>query len=272
MPRIAIDDTLFIDPRFDLLCQLIGSKAKAIGVLVMAWQLAQKFYRNGSERIPTSVWACLDSSELILKSNLADINDAGVRMAGIKEQFAWLDQKRAAGKRSAEIKRELVQRASTESNGAQPLPIPNSIPIPIPNKKEEKKKLYDQNGHILHKVERRKPPLISFADKFTQIYSEFPRRVGKAKGVKTLERLARESKEPDALLERILRATRNYSELCRIENTDEKFMKHFSSFVNVWSDYENLDDLSPQRAQSLIIKEKEKEIEAERIRLQEYLK
>lgn len=69
-------------------------------------------------------------------------------------------------------------------------------------------------------------------------YEKYPRKVGKSEGFTRLKKLI----TTPADLEQFELAVRNYAEECRVNGVEEKYIKHFSSFVGVagkevWRDY-----------------------------------
>jgi hypothetical protein len=66
---------------------------------------------------------------------------------------------------------------------------------------------------------------------FEAVYKIYPRKIGKATGIKRLKQMIK-SREKYNLL---LLAVENYAQQMKAE--DEKYIKHFSSWVSVWEDY-----------------------------------
>lgn len=135
MARINIEDSLFKDIRFTDLCLKTQSIDTALGSLVRAWSLAQKWYLTDDRLIPLSDWKQQRINDLIIDVGLAEVVDNKVRVVGSDTQFAWLIQKSEAGKKSAANKKDRnddilggpVQHPSTDVNGSQPLTL--SLPL-----------------------------------------------------------------------------------------------------------------------------------------------
>lgn len=71
-------------------------------------------------------------------------------------------------------------------------------------------------------------------DVIEEIYKLYPRKEGKARGIKKL-RTAIKSKET---LDKFKRAVINYADYCAAKGTEEKFIKQFSTFCNEdWKDW-----------------------------------
>jgi hypothetical protein len=105
----------------------------------------------------------------------------------------------------------------------------------LPNKRKEKKR---------KEKEKTEPVKHSVKSKFDidAIYSAYPKKVGKAAGVKKLQTIIK----TDETYNKVMQGVINYGKHCKEENTDIKYIKQFSTFVNGehWEDeylsqYEN---------------------------------
>lgn len=103
MARLNIEDSIFKDRRFYSLIEKCGSYPTALGELIITWITAQKYYLSHGE-IPFEIWKKQNCSDAVIDVGLATRTETGVRVCGQDEQFAWLYQKREAGKKSAETK------------------------------------------------------------------------------------------------------------------------------------------------------------------------
>lgn len=65
------------------------------------------------------------------------------------------------------------------------------------------------------------------------IYTLYPRREGKKQG---MQRLLKEIKTEEQL-KQFHDAVVNYAELCRQEQRERQYIKHWSTFANCWEDY-----------------------------------
>ena len=138
MARINVEDDLFTDPRFLELVTLLKNRAEALGSLIFAWRVAQKNYKDGG-LISKEDWKKQKLNSKIIEVGLAVETENGIYLCGSNDQFAWLNQKSNAGKKSGESRRKNpqprgpykktkistdvngIERTSTESNGAEPL-------------------------------------------------------------------------------------------------------------------------------------------------------
>lgn len=66
------------------------------------------------------------------------------------------------------------------------------------------------------------------------IYAQYPKKVGKASGMKKLHSIVKTQE----LYDKVMQGVINYKELCLEENVDMKYIKQFSTFVNGehWND------------------------------------
>ncbi len=110
MARINLEDGLFSDGRFRVLIRLLGNNEdRAIGHVVRAWFLAQKYWFEGMKVIPLKIWQASDLQPLI-DADLAEERDGGIYCRGAQEHFDWYHRMKEGasrgGKRSAEIRRK----------------------------------------------------------------------------------------------------------------------------------------------------------------------
>jgi len=141
MARINVEDSIFKDGRFFKLSMRLGSQERALGSLVMAWVLAQKWWLKSAHRtIPIDDWKrSLTVVDEILECGFAEITDTGVYVSGSREQFGWLEQRSQAGRKNIREKSERsltgLQRNLTEPNGSNPLtltlPLSPSLPLSL---------------------------------------------------------------------------------------------------------------------------------------------
>lgn len=110
MARINIEDAIFRDHRFLTLAIKLGDPDRALGALVRAWCLAQKWYTKSEDRrIPIDDWAKQLLPKELLETGLVESDGKSVRVAGADEQFSWLLERaeagRAGGRKSAESRK-----------------------------------------------------------------------------------------------------------------------------------------------------------------------
>lgn len=124
MARINIEDDLYKDKRFVNLILKLQSMDAALGALVRAWSLAQKWYLTDDRMIPVNEWKEQEISDSVIEVGLATVINGKVKVVGDDEQFSWLVQKQEAGKKSANSrankKSTSVESRSTPVNGREP--------------------------------------------------------------------------------------------------------------------------------------------------------
>lgn len=80
---------------------------------------------------------------------------------------------------------------------------------------------------------------------FEALYEAFPRKVGRKKGLTALMRKYQASKNKAVFFEAVKAAIEKYKEHLIKEETEPRFVQHFSTFVNSWEDW-----LHPEAGQS----------------------
>lgn len=104
--RINIESSLWSDDRFVKLCIRLGDEAKAIGNLVMAWKLAQKYWCPNRNPIPLPEFQRAGICREMIDCGLADLRDDGVYIRGAEEHFSWWFRRSKAGVKSAESRKQ----------------------------------------------------------------------------------------------------------------------------------------------------------------------
>ncbi len=130
MARLNIEDSIYIDPRFFRLSMALGSREAALGSLILAWSLGQKFYlkEETDRKIPHHEWIKLEIKNEILAEKFATLKDGFIEIDGADANFGWLLQKQKAGQKSGESRRTAVNKRSTHVNSREPLSL--SLPLP----------------------------------------------------------------------------------------------------------------------------------------------
>jgi hypothetical protein len=224
MARINIENGLFQDQRFINLVIKLGDIDKAIGCLVRSWILAQKWYLKPEKFIPEQNWAEQHIPEDIITCGLAERIGNLIKVKGIDEQFSWLTQRFNAGIKSGLTRsgNRQNERPLTDVDGREPLTLSPSLSLSLNSKKKNKQK--------------KKPPLDSLAEfDFEKLYAEYPRKIGKKKGMQIC---AREVKSEEDFLQ-LERAIKNYA--AHVLGKEIRFVKHFSSFMAEWQDWAKVD-------------------------------
>lgn len=99
MPRINIEDSLLTSKRFEKLMLKLGSKRAALGVVVEAWIVAQRYWKTSDEGIPKSVWNLEELAQELIDSDLAEDRGDFIYVRGSKEHFGWLRKCSESGKK-----------------------------------------------------------------------------------------------------------------------------------------------------------------------------
>ena len=212
MARINIDDSIYSDPRFIRLVILCnGNMDQAVGQLVRAWSLAQKWYLKSPDSfIPLHEWNARSIPMNIVTAGLAEIVNDRVRVMGSDDQFRWLIQKSNAGKSNRDIKGKSRQRPLTGDVKRRPLPLSLSL------------SLIQNTNTIEH-----------FVFDFESLYRKYPRKKGKSSGIKKLAKEIKTKEDYNLLAA----AIESYANDCIKNKTEEKYIKHFSTFVGCWRDW-----------------------------------
>jgi hypothetical protein len=258
MARINIEDSLYKDHRFFELLQKLGSTDAALGAVVRAWTVAQEYWIANGVGIPLPVWKKQKLRPELIEVGLAEERGEFIYVCGSEMQFAWMTLKikagRTGGRVSAQRPRdekgqllpkgacvEIIDKtiqAESKRNPSSAKPL--ALALTLTQKKEE---------YI-----DRKPTTFSKSGVFDLelAYKKFPRKEGKSKGLK---KLTSEIKS-EASFNQLLLAVENYAASRR--NQDQKFTKHFSSFVSEWRDW--IDWAPPQeKAPFLFVPEEDQE-------------
>jgi hypothetical protein len=139
MPRLNIEDSLWDDDRYQKYVGLVKDPFIAIGALVMAWKLAQRFWCPNQHRIPLSRWQSAGFPEAMLECGLAKIEGDFVYVRGTREQFAWYFKKVEAGKKGgveSGKRRKKIKEFSKQPETKVKQPEPNEpsySPSPSPS-------------------------------------------------------------------------------------------------------------------------------------------
>ena len=132
MARINIDDAIYRDDSFIKLILKVQSKRIALGMIVEAFSLAQKFYlKPESDRlIPFDEWKRNGIADELLEVGLAEVRETGIYVRGSSEQFDWLVVRAEAGRKGgkktqennalkANVKQNQAKLEQTEANEKQ---------------------------------------------------------------------------------------------------------------------------------------------------------
>lgn len=124
MARLNIEDSLYKDPDFLKLIAKTGNYYEALGLVVAAFSLAQKYWLE-HKCIPEKHWH--KDFEPLIDVGLAErpFGSRSVLVRGSEKQFAWIEQKSKAGKKSSNNKLKNLKQYRTgverAPNAAEPL-------------------------------------------------------------------------------------------------------------------------------------------------------
>jgi hypothetical protein len=179
--RINIEDKIYQDNRFTKLLIKLGSKRMALGALVEAWSLAQRFYlcQDNDRLIPKKEWDEQEIAPEIIEVGFAEIREKGVYMHGAEAQFKWLLSCQAKGIRSAEAKAIKSTSVQPVLTAVQPLPTSYSFSSSFSKKNKEEEYIYinDNCSHLGNRAENGAGTIIPRKDLFadaTQLMDAVP--------------------------------------------------------------------------------------------------
>lgn len=95
MPRINVEDKLFLDERFIELAEDVG-RFQAVGMLVCFWRLAQQYWVK-EELIPAEVFN--RRYKILEKYGFAERREQGFYCSGSEQQFAWVVKQHKNGQK-----------------------------------------------------------------------------------------------------------------------------------------------------------------------------
>ena len=72
---------------------------------------------------------------------------------------------------------------------------------------------------------------------FEEVYKHYPRKLGKKQGIGKLGKTIKTKEKYELLLE----AVQNYAAYCKEHDTEEKYIKHFDSWVSIWEKWIPID-------------------------------
>lgn len=218
MARINVEDDIESTAEWKRLLKLLqGDEARAIGLLVLFWRRAQKLWGHG-QLVPESDIADFGWEPLV-KSGWAKKEDGGYYAIGAKDRFAWYVQRVEAGKHRWDVSERDEQSAKRDSDSATrdevsvepPSPSPAPSPALIPNTAHRGTKAFLEAA-----------------------YKTYPRKVGKTRAFKKLEKEIRTEDDFNALLA----AIEKYK---KCDEVKRGFVKHFSTFAGEWRDWLDAD-------------------------------
>ena len=159
MARINIEDKFYLDERFHRLSAFEG-KYKAVGLCVIAWNLAHKWFNHHPENlIPFAEWEREPELFLVEKYGLAERKENGVYVKGSKDACEYLTKKSEAGRRGGLKSQENFRSKQKQIEQNQPsysFSFSNSSSNTISNSEnKEKKKKKETAGAVVNDSTRK---------------------------------------------------------------------------------------------------------------------
>lgn len=135
MARINVEESIFKDHRFFELGLKLGGIDAALGSMIRAWWVAQKYWLQNGVGIPLPVWKEQKLRPELLESGLAEVRGEFIYIRGSEEQFLWLKQKSDSGKKGGpaasnarvENIKKSGRRKSSKHDGARALYSSSSL-------------------------------------------------------------------------------------------------------------------------------------------------
>lgn len=135
MARINVEDSIYKDIRFIDLIGKLGGLDTALGSMVRAWSLAQKYYLVNGGKIPKPVWKSQRLRDEIISCGLANDDGDFIYINGSKDQFSWLKARSESGKKSGRSRRDASiktikkkhEQTRTNTNKHEPLTLSLSL-------------------------------------------------------------------------------------------------------------------------------------------------
>lgn len=261
MPRINIDDSLWTDPkrRFLRFCMAIGDEVKALGWVVIAFRLAQRFWipqvKGGPEKqlIPRDEWVAAGIPESFVQFDLAEIRKDGVYVRGSEEQFRWWFASRANGGRGGRPRKDNPEETHGLPSGNAPVSrgVPGGYPTK-PSSSSSSSSSILSRSHALDSV--RHAPQASPAERPAKVkqvsraaleklyLEEYPRHRGKKRGIAIA---SREIRDWDTF-GKLKLAIGNYR--AETSGRPPEKIKYFDRFMENWREHLELElVLAPKR-------------------------
>lgn len=248
MARINVEDSWWTDPRRFQLAERLGSRRLADGLAVEAWHLSQVYWANGRKKVPEFAFKEIPNWEDLVAVDLAIKHGHFFYVRGTRQLHEWIALLKESGSKGGKSKAKHLKQIASKSL-ANAYPLISSLSSLF--SKEE-------NTNTAKHSAPAKAGLVLPLDK---IYQEYPRKMGKAAGLK---RLAKEIQSENDLSQCLV-ATQNFVRYHAERKTEEQYLPYFSTFVSTWRDwldpaYGRLDSKSyvdPRTKELLALLEKE---------------
>lgn len=80
-------------------------------------------------------------------------------------------------------------------------------------------------------------PRVEWENKFTDLYSIYPRKIGKNQGINKLVKEILKSKDKETYYNDFKNTLERFISECKKQELESKFIPHFSTFCSKWQDY-----------------------------------
>ena len=149
MPRINIEDSLYLDGRFTELNIILKSKWAALGALIEAWSFAQRSVEidNPCGLVSVLDWKKRKLCDHIINVGLAEIRGDKIYLCGAQKEFAWLVSTKIKGQKGG------LAKASSAKPGLSPSkPLPLPLPLPLRNNTNTRIEEKFGNGEVAKRI------------------------------------------------------------------------------------------------------------------------
>lgn len=92
------------------LCIRLGDERTAIGAVILAWRIAQKYWCPEKQPVPQEAWVQSGIGREIIDVGLAKETEAGIYISGAEEHFAWYFGRLEAAKKGGQARASRAQR------------------------------------------------------------------------------------------------------------------------------------------------------------------
>lgn len=135
MARINVEESIWSNSKFLRLCIALGDEQKAIGMMVIAWRTAQRFWCPNKKPIPDSEWSDAGLYFDLIDHGLAKRVDGGIYVNGTEDNFDWWFKASDKGKKSA--KARMAKFGTSQPINTEPCSNRvRTAPEPLPNQSE----------------------------------------------------------------------------------------------------------------------------------------
>lgn len=236
MPRINIDDDIEQQDEFwNLLSLLQGDRDRALGQLVRFFRLTIKPWARGQGVTEAEILKA--GLGTMLESGWAVPFEGGYTAKGADDHFAWYAQKVGAGMKGGRPSKSDDNRAVPPANRTEPPVPPVNPPSPSlsPSLKTEEMpgELFGPGTGNPVGVIPSKPDPGSLQAELDAIYSGYPRKEGRKRGMALALKACRKAGNMDRLRQAVVA----YAARCKANKTELQYTKQWDTFMGCWEDF-----------------------------------